>query len=198
MIRRALTPASPYLDHHFLLLWIGSLPYSSRTRLVLQRSKALTHHRVMRQRHIRKRSRRPTQYPCYWSIRWSSRSGRMRARDDARELMAVIWSLYRLVLGPIDQELPEDDHILRDSSQRADEPREVGEEVVLFDGVEEDLPASVSEPRSVGYGGCYGERRTPAPYVAFPITLSRKNRSESPSVLFWRWFWMICGMRAPR
>lgn len=42
-------------------------------------------------------------------------------------------------LGSVDPELDEDDHIFEHSSQRANQPWEVGEEVILLRGVAKNL-----------------------------------------------------------
>lgn len=43
------------------------------------------------------------------------------------------------LLGSVDPELGEDDHIFEHSSQGANQPWEVGEEVILLCGVEKNL-----------------------------------------------------------
>jgi hypothetical protein len=75
-----------------------------------------------------------------------------------------------------DTELDEDYYVFNYCAKGADEPGEVGEHVVLFLRVEDDL-SRISRL----FETSIRTKLTPAPYVALPNKLSMKKSSDKPS-----------------
>jgi hypothetical protein len=75
-----------------------------------------------------------------------------------------------------DAELHKDDGVFCHGTQGADEPGEVGKEVLLFNRVEQNLGAKSKYAAQI----C-NLLLTPAPYVAFPNKDNMKNNRLSPS-----------------
>lgn len=91
-------------------------------------------------------------------------------------------------------ELCEDDAVFGHGAQRANEPREVCQEILLLYRMEQNLQMSISR--------AHRERAerdialTPIPYVKLPISERRKKSRLSPSQLCSRWFLTIWGILA--
>lgn len=101
----------------------------------------------------------------------------IRTDANVNSLFAKSHGSRLLRLVAVDAELEEDGSVLDHCSQRPNQPWQVGQEVLLFDRVKQDLII-------VSARALWSMRRmwlTPMPYVRLPKRESRKNNKDRPS-----------------